>query len=202
MRMPCQGSLLAVPRGLVLALLLAAAPPGMAQQAWADEDRDWGVAPVLSLRQAPYSAPTPMTIPGARVARTVDMNELVGRQPAPILIDVAGGEGHFTVPGALWYPGAGRGTNYMDIVQGALAERLGELTGGDKSRPIAFFCVNAQCWLSYNASLRAAALGYTAVYWYRGGTEAWREAGLPMARTSREGPATEMVEPPERRQAQ
>ena len=189
----------AAPRALALAVLLLAAPLAPAQQVWADEDRDWGVGPVMSLRQAPYSAPTPTSIPGARVARTLDMRELVGRQPPPILIDVAGGDGHLTVPGALWYPGAGRGANYLDIVQGALAERLGELSGGDKSRPLAFFCVNAQCWLSYNAALRAAALGYTAVYWYRGGTEAWREAGLPMARASKEGPATEAVVPPERR---
>ena len=55
-----------------------------------------------------------------------------------------------------------------------------EVTGGKKSRPLAFYCVNSQCWLSYNASLRAVALGYTRVLWYRGGVEAWRAAGLPL----------------------
>ena len=82
----------AAPRALALAVLFFAAPLAPAQQVWADEDRDWGVGPVMSLRQAPYSAPTPTSIPGARVARTLDMRELVGRQPPPILIDVAGGD--------------------------------------------------------------------------------------------------------------
>jgi rhodanese-related sulfurtransferase len=40
-----------------------------------------------------------------------------------------------------------------------------------------FFCANARCWLSYNAALRAARLGYTGVRWYRGGVEAWGVAG-------------------------
>jgi PQQ-dependent catabolism-associated CXXCW motif protein len=54
--------------------------------------------------------------------------------------------------------------------------------------PLVFFCVNSQCWLSYNASLRAAALGYTNVYWYRGGIESWRAAGLPLARVAASSP--------------
>jgi adenylate cyclase len=32
-----------------------------------------------------------------------------------------------------------------------------------------------------NLALRIAALGYTNVYWYRGGREAWEVAGLPEA---------------------
>jgi len=33
------------------------------------------------------------------------------------------------------------------------------------------------------AALRAVAVGYGKVYWYRGGIEAWTAAGLPTART-------------------
>jgi len=32
-----------------------------------------------------------------------------------------------------------------------------------------------------NLALRLAALGYTRVYWYRGGREAWEVAGFPEA---------------------
>ena len=32
-----------------------------------------------------------------------------------------------------------------------------------------------------NLALRLVALGYTEVYWYRGGREAWLAAGLPVA---------------------
>lgn len=30
--------------------------------------------------------------------------------------------------------------------------------------------------MSYNAALRAINMGFTQVYWYRGGVEAWRQA--------------------------
>ena len=46
--------------------------------------------------------------------------------------------------------------------------------------PMVFFCQGAHCWESYNASLRAIDLGYTNVYWYRGGLSSWQEAGLPV----------------------
>ena len=80
------------------------------------------------------------------------------------------------------------GANFIDTLQGQFAGRLERITGGDKARPLVFFCVNTQCWLSYNASLRAAALGYSKVYWYRGGIEAWRLAGLPLATVQRAEP--------------
>jgi len=72
--------------------------------------------------------------------------------------------------------------NYLDVIQGEFATRLEQVTGGKKDKPLAFYCVSSQCWLSYNASLRAVALGYIRVLWYRGGVQAWRAAGLPLAR--------------------
>jgi PQQ-dependent catabolism-associated CXXCW motif protein len=149
---------------------------------YADEDHDWGVAAQQEIRRAPYSGPTPREVPGARVIHTDELKALAGRQPEPVLVDVAAGEGHISLQGAVWLPNAGRGLHYLDPVQAQLGEQLAGLTGGNKSVPLVFFCVNSQCWLSYNASMRAAALGYTEVYWYRGGIEAWRAAGLPLAK--------------------
>ena len=40
-----------------------------------------------------------------------------------------------------------------------------------------------ECWLSYNAALTATDLGYTNLYWYRGGISAWNQARLPVVRT-------------------
>src|SRR6185295_13359840 len=102
--------------------------------------------------------------------KTAELKALVD-SGAPVLIDVAAGEGHETLKGSLWLPGAGRGVHYFDQLQADLAKALSALTERDKAKPIVFFCVNAQCWLSYNASLRAAALGYTQVYWFRGGID-------------------------------
>jgi PQQ-dependent catabolism-associated CXXCW motif protein len=163
--------------GVLLALYAALCPA----QGYADEDRDWGVAPAFELKRPPYAAPTPRAIPGARLVRTDDLRRLAAQAEGPLLIDVASGDGHVTLAGALWWPGTGRGENYLDPLQGEVAARLAQVTGGDKARQLVFFCVNSQCWLSYNASLRAVALGYGKVLWYRGGVEAWRAAGLPLA---------------------
>jgi PQQ-dependent catabolism-associated CXXCW motif protein len=167
----------------VIGLLLAALVAGQcAAQGLADEERDWGVAPPDRIRAAPYTAPTPTTIPGATVISTRLLNTLAAgaAQDRPVLVDVASGEGHATLPGAVWIPGAGRGTSFVDPLQARFIELMARLTGGDKARPLVYFCVNSRCWLSYNAALRAVAAGYSRVYWYRGGLEAWRAAGLPL----------------------
>jgi hypothetical protein len=39
--------------------------------------------------------------------------------------------------------------------------------------------VNAERFTSYNLALRLVSLGCTAVYWYRGGVEAWQASDLP-----------------------
>ncbi|MFM9972770.1 MAG: rhodanese-like domain-containing protein [Burkholderiales bacterium] len=154
--------------------------------AWsfADEERDWGVPPTRDIRQAPYSAPTPTEIAGARLIFTGQLHNMLVMMPAPVLIDVAGGDEHVTLRGAFWIPGMGRGNHFLDPIQAQTVELLEKLTNGDKSRPLVFFCVNAQCWLSYNASLRAVAAGYQQVFWYRGGIQAWAEADLPLAKVS------------------
>ena len=41
------------------------------------------------------------------------------------------------------------------------------------------FCHDGTCPWSYNLASQAVAAGYTAVYWYRGGINAWTAAGLP-----------------------
>ena len=59
-------------------------------------------------------------------------------------------------------------------------EYLRQATGGDMSKMLVFYCGGPQCWGSYNASLRAIRMGYRNVHWYRGGLQAWQEAGLPV----------------------
>lgn len=149
--------------------------------AYADEDRDWGLAPTREIRQPPYSAPTPLTVPGAQTISTDELRKLIEDAPETLLIDVAGGaEDHLTLKGAVWMPLAGQGLHFFDPVQADTSQRLAALTGGDRLRSMVFFCVDVLCWRSYNASLRAVALGYGSVYWYRGGFFSWREAGYPV----------------------
>jgi PQQ-dependent catabolism-associated CXXCW motif protein len=180
------------------ALILAGGAEAQAaagEHGYADEDHDWGVAPTNRLRQQPYHGPTPLQIPGAQVVQTRELQVMLAGPDSPILIDVLSEQGHVTLPGALWLSGAGRGANFVDPVQLTLTQLLGQITRGDKARAIVFFCAGSQCWLSYNAALRAVAAGYGKVYWYRGGVEAWMAAGLPTAGTAgadaRREPATQ-----------
>ena len=77
------------------------------------------------------------------------------------------------MPGARRYPGVGLAVPSTD-----LAQLLEKDTGGAKDYPVVFYCEGPQCWESYNAALRARDAGYTNVYWYRGGLEAWVAANL------------------------
>ena len=164
--------------GVVLLLHASAqetAKPGM----YGEEDRDWGVPPRSQLRTIEYHAPTPVQIPGGRVVTTVELSQMMQKEPRPFVIDVLGGDIHRTIAGAFWMMGAGAGDMSKEEEK-RFAEALGKFAGGDKNRALVFFCVDSQCWLSHNAAVRAIAAGYTNVMWYRGGVAAWRQAGLLM----------------------
>jgi PQQ-dependent catabolism-associated CXXCW motif protein len=163
---------------VILAAMLVAGASALA-----DEEADFGIAPTRELRIENHAAPTPREAPGARTIRTPQLRAWLERDPVarPLLIDVVGGTGHDSIPGSHWLPGAGRGRSFDDEVQAELDQALSALTGSDRAHPLVFFCVSEQCWLSYNATLRAAALGYREVYWYRGGIEAWVDAGGDLA---------------------
>jgi PQQ-dependent catabolism-associated CXXCW motif protein len=124
-----------------------------------------------------------LQIPGAKLVHTHELKAMVSSRTPPVLVDVLSGEGHETLAGAIWLGGAGRGESLDDAVQSDLVPLLQRFSANDKSRQLVFFCASSQCWLSYNAALRAVAAGYTQVYWYRGGIDAWMEADLPTATT-------------------
>ena len=53
------------------------------------------------------------------------------------------------------------------------------LTGGDRAKPLVFYCL-ADCWMSWNATKRAASYGFRNVSWYPDGSDGWHAAGLPL----------------------
>ena len=59
----------------------------------------------------------------------------------------------------------------------ALVSKIG--IGGHLTVPIVAVSWNSERFDGRNLALRLVALGYTNVYWYRGGREAWEVAGLP-----------------------
>jgi len=147
---------------------------------YADELTDFGVSPQNFL-QSNVGSPTPRSIPGGRVVTTDQLRAaLAGNRRRFLLIDALGGD-HESIPESYHIPEAGYSGNFNDSTQSYVFSTLRSLTGGDVAYPLVFFCRGSQCWESYNAALRAMRMGFSNVYWYRGGINAWQEAGLPMS---------------------
>jgi TolB-like protein/DNA-binding winged helix-turn-helix (wHTH) protein len=145
----------------------------------ADEDADFGM-PADSALHSEAAGHTPMSAPGATTIRTPELARLIA-EARSVVIDVAGCSCGESVPGAVGLKFAGLGGSFVDEAQGRLRNKLHDLTGGDLNRPIVAVGWNSERFASRNLALRLVALGYTHVYWYRGGREAWEVAGLPEA---------------------
>jgi len=148
----------------------------------AEEDADFGVVEAGEVR-TDLIGWTPTLVPGATTIRTDDLACLLARQKL-LLIDVALGSWGRSIPGAIGLQGTGHGTGFSDDLQNRLSRKIQDLTKGDLSAPIVTFCVNSERFTGYNLAVRLVALGYTQVYWYRGGFEAWQVNGLPEAELS------------------
>jgi adenylate cyclase len=140
-----------------------------------DEDADFGVAPTPDLRENTES-PTPVRVPGATTIRTEEMVRLLERRPLILTTAIS----NPSIPGAI-LTGLGLGGSLSDEWQTALGKLVGQATQGNKQRAIVVFSYSINRWHSYNLALRLVALGYTNVYWYRGGWEAWDAHDLPKA---------------------
>ncbi|HEY8331840.1 MAG TPA: PQQ-dependent catabolism-associated CXXCW motif protein [Pseudomonas sp.] len=135
-----------------------------------------------------YRSPTPASVDGAQTVDTATLQQLLAGQQPPVLIDVfrrpwlhgqfVSDTAHQNIPGSLWLANVGEGqpeAQWLDYFRHYLAQA----SGGDRTRALVFYC-KSDCWLSWNASKRAAALGYTRLYWYRDGIDAWQQAGRPV----------------------
>jgi rhodanese-related sulfurtransferase len=50
-----------------------------------------------------------------------------------------------------------------------------------KDTPILFYCNGSKCRRSAISAKKAVSLGYTQIYWFRGGWEEWIAKGLPVS---------------------
>jgi hypothetical protein len=98
----------------------------------------------------------------------------------PLVIDTMWRSWYRSVPGAvgLYFHGNTHGT-FNDPMQKRLELKMRELTGGNMAQPIVAMSFNVSFFDGYNLALRLCHAGYTNVYWYRGGREAWEVAGRP-----------------------
>ena len=144
-------------------------------------------------RMDDYRAPTPETVPGGVLLDT-DTATNCGQTGNAVWIDVLPAPRrpanlpavgiwmplpHRNIPGSLWLPDIGRGALSPEL-EAYFRDHLEAAVKGLRTLPIVFYCL-ADCWMSWNATKRAASWGYTKLYWYRDGTDGWQAAKLPMA---------------------
>ena len=150
------------------------------QSAPASETQDFGVPPQAQLRPTQQlHGPTPTAIPGGKVIGTRALAQLLRNPQAKALLFHAYGAPQH-LPNAIPAGPAAQGGSFDDQVQREFGQFLQKTVGDDNARPLVFYCQGVQCWMSYNAALRAIRMGYRNVLWYRGGIEAWAQAGLPV----------------------
>jgi hypothetical protein len=143
-----------------------------------DPDADFGVAPDAVLHSA-FKFGTPTTAPGVTTVGTEQLAAML-EHDKPLVIDTMDSSWYRSVPGAVGLDfGGDVGGTFTDKVQTRLEQKLRELTGGDMAKRIVTMSFNAARFGAYNLALRIRHAGYTNVYWYRGGREAWEVAGKP-----------------------
>jgi len=143
------------------------------------ERQDLGVAPKRELHTGAMHGPTPSSIPGGQVITTQGLMALVSGKQAPfLLLDILGGPQ--MIPGAQLAVPAAQPGSFNDATQQQFGQFLQQATQGNKEVALVLYCQSRECWMSYNAALRAINLGYRNVLWYRGGIEAWQAAGQPL----------------------
>lgn len=153
-------------------------PPEPPNGVEAFELRDFGVPPTTTLRNGQFHAPTPTSVRGGRIITTAALSQAVNAGKQMVVIDVLGQ--NYSLPGALMAPALASGGDFNDRIQQQAVQWLGQITRGDRGQAIVIYCSDPHCWLSYNATLRVVAAGYSNVYWYRGGLQAWQMAGLSL----------------------
>ncbi|WP_457419891.1 rhodanese-like domain-containing protein [Roseateles sp. P5_E7] len=157
------------------------------------ERADQGVPASTELHSGAMHGATPASIPGGQVVTTRQLVATLGARregganalPPLLLFDVLGGAER--LPGALNAVPAHQAGSFDDNVQREFGAFLKQVTQGRQDLPLVFYCASTMCWMSYNAALRAIRMGYQKVGWYRGGVEAWKEAGLPIERAGAPG---------------
>lgn len=177
-------SLIAAAVAAAAPLIAAAAPPPVAAADWrASPFHD----PVTLYRTQRLRGPVPAPPPGvtavddagaavlAHRALLIDVSPVADGVRDPATGRWALGAPARSIPGALWFPEAGRHPGDPAIIAhfSASVARLA------RGRTVLLFCL-ADCWMSWNAALRLARAGHR-VAWYANGRDGWAAAGRPLA---------------------
>ena len=152
---------------------------------FANETQDFGASPsrVISTSQVSDRAmlPLPTMVPSVDTLTTVQLDAFLKSHPDAVLVDAIVSAQHKTLPGAYWMPELGQVTlGALELDQ--IAGTMRTATGGDRSRPVIVFeRSSVYGWFGYHGVLRLLGMGYSNIYWYRGGIDAWHDAAFPTA---------------------
>jgi rhodanese-related sulfurtransferase len=113
---------------------------------------------------------SPDTIDGTRKIDAEELIELVSQNENPVIIDsrIRSDRKLGYIPGSISLPDT-------DTRCESLAQAIPQ-----KSSPVVFYCNGPRCRRSDNAVVIAADCGYSNIYWFRGGIEAWRAGNYPV----------------------
>jgi rhodanese-related sulfurtransferase len=111
----------------------------------------------------------PAQLAGATLVNTAQVTQSLRDRDAGTdnfdLIDARGCTSEPTIPGSLCLD-----PNTIEGFQDKIP---------DKTTRVVIFCHDGKCPMSYSLAAAAVAAGYSNIYWYRGGINAWMAAGNP-----------------------
>lgn len=152
------------------------------------ESMDWHIPTPTQLRSVEDGVhfPTPLHLNGINTLQTDALVEKI-KSGNILLIDARyiSGNPDPSLPNAYLFDFAGVAYNdeARDKRITLAIDKMMQKIAPDKAQPIAVFCTSVECWLSVNTVMRLQTLGYTNLYWYRGGIQAWAVAKLPLVNT-------------------
>lgn len=113
---------------------------------------------------------SPETIDGAQKIEAEGLIQLANQNESQIIIDsrISSDRKLGYIPGSISLPDTDTS-----------CESLARIIPG-KSDPVVFYCNGPKCRRSDNAVVIAADCGYTNIYWFRGGIEAWSANNYPI----------------------
>ena len=115
---------------------------------------------------------SPETIEGTRRIEAEGLIQLVNSNKSLTIIDsrISSDRKLGYIPGSISLPDT-------DTSCESLARLIPQ-----KSDPVVFYCNGPNCRRSDNAVVIAVDCGYTSIYWFRGGIEAWRANNYPLTK--------------------
>jgi TolB-like protein len=135
-----------------------------------DETADYGIAPPPAPHHGGDFDPTPMQAPGATRVTTHEVAAML--KAGVLVLDI--GRGVAVPQGAAWYD-----HSLSDDDDVTFADRMLAARPAGPQTPVVVMGPGSTGFDSYNLVGHLVSHGFTKVYWYRGGEEAWARAGLP-----------------------